>query len=688
MPRSRLDGSLSGSLNYLNTNSINGVWSLNDVETGMVTNTWPADATLRDSSFNNTVLLLNGEEGEFVNNTIYVNSSTYSNLYSINVNGSPLQGSFSPFSTTGWSNYFGGADYLTLPNNMTATGSNAYTLEGWFFPTVVSSAEIPLVKLYNATQTIELRIVSSKIQGRINNSATIVGGNTTLNPYQWYHFALVKPTSGTSTAVLYINGVAETTTASDTTTYTAFTTPRIGANQTPNLYYSGWASNIRFVSGTGLYTSNFTPPTRPLSSVSNTLFLTCKDNRFKDSSSNQYAITPSGSSLATIPFSPFYPSDAYSNTSYGGSIYFNGSTDFLQSNVGSSALLFTANDDFTVEFWAYPTVQGSRQDWFDLTDPTGSGNRIIVYYDGSNFAYAADTAVAANRITSSATLYQQWYHVAACKILNSTKLFVNGTQVGSTYSDTFNYTNNLRFTSGKDPAGATLVSGHMYDIKYVKGRAIYTADFTPPTSPLITDSDAVLHLKGTNGGVIDKTGKNNLKTLGSASISQALKKFGKGSYFFDGTSKQITGISNQLLNFATGDFTVEMWIYPTFTTSASQVCLFNTGIGYFFLQFNNTTFSIGIAGSAISTSFTSTIPSNTWTHVAVSRTNSVVYGFVNGTLISSATDTSNFGQVGLWIGGLANATQLYTGYIDDIRVTRAGRYTATFPVPANAFNVR
>jgi hypothetical protein len=658
--------------------------------------TWPVDTTLRDTSFNNTVLLLNGEEGEFVNNTIYVNDSTYSNLYSINVNGSPLQGSFSPFSPTGWSNYFGGSsDYLTLPTNMTAVGNNSYTLEGWFFPTTVSAAEIPLVKLYNATQTIELRIVSSKIQGRINNSATIVGGNTTLTPYQWYHFALVKSSSGSSTATLYINGVAEATTATDNTTYTAFSTPRIGANQTPNLYYTGWASNIRFVVGTALYTSNFTPPTRPLSSVSNTLFLTCKDNRFKDSSSNQYTVTPSsGSTLSVQPFSPFYPSDTYSNTSYGGSIYFNGSTDYLQSNIGSSALLFTANDDFTIEFWTYPTLAGTgnRQDWFDLTDPTGSGNRIIVYHNGSNFAYAADTGIAADRITSPgglyAALYQQWYHVAACKISNATKLFVNGTQVGSTYSDTFNYTNNLRYTSGKDPAGTTYVTGHMYDIRYIKGRALYTTDFTPPSSPLTTDSDAVLHIKGTNGGVVDKTGKNNLKTLGSASISQSQKKFGKGSYYFDGTSRQITGISNPMLNFGTGDFTVEMWVYPTFTQSVTQVCLFNLGTGGFFLQFNSTTFSIGLSGIGTNVTFTDTIPSNTWTHVAVSRSGSTVYGFKNGALVSSAADTTNYGQGGFSVGALLDTTQKFTGYLDDVRVTRAARYTATFPVPANAFNVR
>jgi len=50
-----------------------------------------------------------------------------------------------------------------------------------------------------------------------------------------------------------------------------------GTGSTGNLY-NGFLSNVRVIKGTALYTSNFTPPTRELTNVTNTKLLCCQSN--------------------------------------------------------------------------------------------------------------------------------------------------------------------------------------------------------------------------------------------------------------------------------------------------------------------------------------------------------------------------------------------------------------------------
>jgi hypothetical protein len=93
-----------------------------------------------------------------------------------------------------------------------------------------------------------------------------------------------------------------------------------------------------------------------------------QDNRFRDNSTNAFAITTAGTPQTT-PY--WYPGGFTTPSSSLGAAYFNGTTDYL-SLTNSSALQLTNTTAFTIEFWVYlfnttgyPTIING----YKLSDP-------------------------------------------------------------------------------------------------------------------------------------------------------------------------------------------------------------------------------------------------------------------------------------------------------------------------------
>ena len=78
---------------------------------------------------------------------------------------------------------------------------------------------------------------------------------------------------------------------------------------------------------------------------------------------------------------------------------------------------------------------------------------------------------------------------------------------------------------------------------------------------------------------------------------------------------------------------------------------------------------------------------NTWRHFAISRQNGVLRAFVDGVQVgTNQTVTQSFYSSNRIVVGAELASPTYfTGYIDDLRITRAARYTANFTPPTQAF---
>ena len=166
----------------------------------------------------------------------------------------------------------------------------------------------------------------------------------------------------------------------------------------------------------------------------------------------------------------------------GASMYFDGSGDYLAITEASNSFTF-GTGDFTIEFWLYPSNLNSVAIILDWRTTGGLQDvRPTIYRDGSNlYLFANGNLIIGN----SALTNQVFQHIALAKSSGSTRLFVDGTQVGSTYSDSLNYLSPQggAIYVGAVGSGTFGMNGYIDDLRVTKGVARYTANFTPPTAP-------------------------------------------------------------------------------------------------------------------------------------------------------------------------------------------------------------
>lgn len=140
-------------------------------------------------------------------------------------------------------------------------------------------------------------------------------------------------------------------------------------------------------------------------------------------------------------------------------------------------------NDWTIEFWAYPLALANPYVWIDFrnTSLTAAWAPTLGSLNSSGAIHFY--ANGADRITTSNSVYaiNTWQHIALCRATGNTRLFVNGTQVGSTFSDSNTYVQNgFHLLSASNTAGSA--HGYMDDLRITNGVGRYAANFSPPTA--------------------------------------------------------------------------------------------------------------------------------------------------------------------------------------------------------------
>lgn len=674
-----------------------------------------------------------------VNNNASLIDSSASN-YALTVTNSVVQSKFSAFTLyeitpASYSATLNGTNaYLSLPSSSAfaiPTSTTPFTIEAWIYPISFTGGAI-FTDTYTASDTIPISFhlsngtVVDSTNGQVLTLAYYSGtawtncamANTSVSANQWQHVAAVFTGS---TCKLFLNGVDVTKTSSPTPAGSWGVLNDNGSgwligrrwDTSANPYFTGSISNLRFVKGTAVYTSNFTPPTAPLTAISGTTLLTCQSTTFIDNSSSSLSVTANGGA-SPKKANPFTDSVVgplpYSASTYGGSGYFDGNGDYAALPAGTGFNLLTG--DFTIEAWVYPFSRVTNGAYIISQSSYGVGSDFAFWINSTGTLQFYMTTGGANIVVSTGTVpLNAWTHVAVSRSGTSFKLFINGVIDGtltSSVSITNTYTP-VTIGNSTNNSGSVWFQGYISNLRVVKGTAVYTAPFVPPASPVTAVTNTQLLFNATNGGIIDNSLVNDIETGGAAQISTATVKYGTGSISYNGSTSYLTmlGRSGQF-NYANTNgsgifvagntFTLEFWIYPTTKVS---------GAGYLSMILGDANTTSGTAlywgiglnssgqaamswydGASKSCSGSTVISNGTWTYIAFVVTAGVVKIYVNGTsetLTGTTTITTPSGTLGTLSSGVDRA-QYWAGFLDDLRLTNGvARYSTNFTPPIAAF---
>lgn len=426
------------------------------------------------------------------------------------------------------------------------------------------------------------------------------------------------------------------------------------------------------------------------------------NSTFIDSSSTSPTLTTNGN-VRQNQFTPFSQPNGY----WGG--YFDGTTDYI---TAASNAAFALPGDFTVELWIYPTqISGSERGIFGIgtTDPNSnliriqqSSSKLQFWLGGSNSG-GPGSGTKTGIITCTTVLsLNTWYHIAWVRSgtgSNNVKLYLNGVLDGQG-TGTYDITANpCGVGTGYPGTSIETFFGYISNVRVVKGAALYTANFNPPTTPLTTtvSSGTVSFLTCQSNAIKDTSSNSFTITVNGNVSTQLFSPFAPvysaaepttgGSAVFPGSS-YVSGTSS--ICTAT-DFTIEFFGY--FPASAPSSFVFvgvSTGP---LITFDASFFPLyGRQGGYILTG-NIVVPVGQWVHLAYVRSGTTVSAYVNARFAGSATDANNYSASQSWgFGGGTGASPLPNGVsISNFRSVGSALYSGTstttnnFTIPTAPF---
>ena len=155
----------------------------------------------------------------------------------------------------------------------------------------------------------------------------------------------------------------------------------------------------------------------------------------------------------------------------------------------------------------------------------------------------------------------------------------------------------------------------------------------------LIDEGFLSHFDGSDGATTAVDSSSNNRTIsfvGNAQLDTAQSKFGTASLLCDGSGDYVTVPVSTDWSFSTGDLTIDLWARFASLKGAGLVARSQNAPGRWVLYQNNNTIQFWHAIDLI-VSASTTVTTNTWYHLAVTRESGITRLFIDGNLEDSSS---------------------------------------------------
>lgn len=371
----------------------------------------------------------------------------------------------------------------------------------------------------------------------------------------------------------------------------------------------------------------------------------------------------------------------------------------------SSSAYNWGTGDFTIEAWVYPTASTGIYGIYATSGGADANPKFVVHLDALQpKVHISNLSGITNAWLSAGTTVplNQWSHIAIVRSSETASWYINGTRT-ATASESANITFSGQPTYigyGGEPYFASF-AGYIDELRLSSIARYSGATITVPTSafpeavpgtdPYISNVSLLLHADGTGSTFVDSSPTpKTITAFGNATQSTTQSKWGGKSAYFSGSGDWLSFADLEL---GTGDFTIEMFFKTNSSVQYAQLIgnEVSGGSAGFSLLINNDSSTGGqialYRGSLIVQSASGDWSDDAWHHIAVVRSGSTVTLYIDGTSYGSGTTSASFNGGNYYVAyNNEFGPRNLVGYIDDLRITKAARYTgSTITVPTAAF---
>ena len=516
-------------------------------------------------------------------------------------------------------------------------GTGDFTIEAWIYSKSFANGFNAILAQWpsngaSANNSWVMETVGSELDFYTVHGGTTLtshAGSITLDLNKWYHVA-VQRSSGTIKS--YINGF-EDFSVSNSNDFNNVSQPLTiggGVASTAGGTWNGYISNPRIVKGSAVY-------------------------------------TPGSSGNSTV---------------------FDGTNDRL--TIPKSADLEFGGGNFTIEMWAkytgssFPNYTCIYSQSYPIQFYLVSGKPYVFFSsagDTSTYYAELDANSAITGYNGTSVVKDTFYHYAITRSGNTFRLFINGIQAATSTSSTALGTPSSLGVSIGDYANTGLYewTGNISNVRVVKGTALYTSNFTPPTSALTAVTNTkLLTCQNSTGTITDASVSNHTITaVGNAAgsttgpfpvftvptdpleavsntkllvSSNDIVNVTNGSILFNANAENLLIADHADFAFGSGDWTIDFW-FQFVTAPGSNNWFCNVGVTnsdsiqiYYIASSNQLNFWDNAGGGSGIIVIPSAEEVGKWHHIRFCRHGNNHYTFFNGDCYNSSGSIITTGQ--------------------------------------------